>query len=48
MTTLTLPKRTSKMLTELTGEVRSDAALILMMRDLIAKAAYARYKLAEI
>ncbi len=44
MTTLamTLPKKTSQLLTTLTGETRVDAALALIMRD------YARYKLAEI
>jgi hypothetical protein len=42
METMTLPKKTSQLLTTLTGEVREDAALILMMRD------YAHYKLAEI
>ena len=40
--TVKLPKKTSQLLTTLTGEARIDAALILMMRD------YARYKLAEI
>ncbi len=42
MTTMTLPKRTSQLLTTLTGAVQADAALALMMRD------YAQYKLAEI
>lgn len=41
-TTVTLPKETTRVLTQLTGEPRSDVALILVMRD------YARYKLAEI
>jgi hypothetical protein len=39
---MTLPKETTRILTQLTGEERSDAALVLLMRD------YARYKLAEI
>lgn len=39
---LTLPKKTSQLLTTLTGAARVDAALALIMRD------YARYKLAEI
>jgi len=40
--TVVLPKETRQALTELTGEARTDVALILMMRD------YARQKLAEI
>ena len=40
--TVVLPKETMRVLTELTGEARSDVALTLMMRD------YARQKLAEI
>jgi len=40
--TVVLPKETMKVLTELTGEARTDVALTLMMRD------YARQKLAEI
>jgi hypothetical protein len=39
---LTLPKKTSQLLTTLTGAARVDAALALIMRD------YAHYKLAEI
>ena len=39
---LTLPKRTTQILMELTGEARSDTALMLVMRD------YARHKLADI
>lgn len=39
---LTLPKKTSQLLTTLTGAARADAALALIMRD------YAHYKLAEI
>jgi hypothetical protein len=44
MTTIamTLPKKTSQLLTALTGAARADAALALIMRD------YAHYKLAEI
>ncbi len=44
MTTIamTLPKRTTQILMELTGEARSDTALMLVMRD------YARHKLADI
>ncbi len=41
-TTVVLPKETMRVLTELTGEARTDVALTLMMRD------YARQKLAEI
>jgi len=41
-TTVVLPKETTRALTELTGEARTDVALTLMMRD------YARQKLAEI
>ena len=37
-----LPKETTRVLTELTGEARTDVALMLMMRD------YARQKLTEI
>ena len=40
--TMVLPKETARVLTELTGEARSDAALVLIMRD------YIRHKLAEI
>jgi hypothetical protein len=39
--TVVLPKETMKVLTELTGETRTDVALTLMMCD------YARQKLAE-
>ncbi len=39
---MALPKETMWVLTQLTGEARSDLALILLMRD------YARYKRAEI
>ena len=39
---ITLPKKTSQLLTTLTGATRVDTALALVMRD------YARYKLAEI
>ena len=39
---IVLPKETTLVLTELTGEARTDVALTLMMRD------YARQKLAEI
>jgi len=41
-TTVVLPKDMMGILTDLTGEPRSDVALTLIMRD------YARYKLAEI
>jgi hypothetical protein len=41
-TTVGLPKETTRALKELTGEARTDVALMLMMRD------YARQKLAEI
>ena len=37
-----LPKETAQMLVELTGEARSDAALMLILRD------YTRHRLAEI
>ena len=40
--TVVLPKETTRALTELTGEARTDVALTLMMRD------YARQKLAKI
>ena len=40
--TVILPKETMRVLTELTGEARTDVALTLMMRD------YARQKLTEI
>ena len=40
--TMVLPKETGKVLVELTGEARSDAALALILRD------YTRHKLAEI
>lgn len=40
--TIVLPVATTRALTELTGETRSDVALTLMIRD------YARHKLAEI
>jgi hypothetical protein len=39
---VTLPKKTSQLLTTLTGTAQTDAALALLMRD------YARYKLVEI
>ena len=41
-TTLVLPKETAQVLTELTGEARSNVALMLVLRD------YARHKLTEI
>ncbi len=41
-TTMILPKETAQALIELTGEVRVDAALTLIMRD------YARQKLADL
>ena len=41
-TTMTLPKETAQALVDLTGEVRVDAALTMMIRD------YARQKLAEV
>jgi len=40
--TMVLPKETTRALTELTGEARTDVALTLMMRD------YARQELAKI
>ena len=40
--TVVLPKETMRALTDLTGEARTDVALMLMMRD------YARQKLAKI
>ena len=40
--TMVLPKETGRVLVELTGEARSDAALALILRD------YAHGKLAEI
>ena len=39
---LTLPKKTTQLLMELTGEARADTALVLVIRD------YARHKLGEI
>ena len=41
-TTMTLPKETAQALVDLTGEVRVEAALTMMIRD------YARQKLAEV
>ena len=40
--TVALPKETTRALMELTGEARTDVALILVIRD------YARHKLAEV
>lgn len=40
--TMILPKETAQALVDLTGEVRLDAALIMVMRD------YARRKIAEL
>ncbi len=41
-TKVKLPEETTRVLTQLTGEARSDTALLLLIRD------YARYELAEI
>jgi len=41
-TTVVLPKETAQVLVELTGEARSDVALMLILRD------YVRHKLTEI